>query len=83
MVTSNNAIKRLFIKLGGYSDDYLTADKALIQPAWRESRATKKTASPLKKEFQHDHINIMFVDRNMTLDMKKKMMIREIKAIQE
>ena len=51
VITSKNAIKKLSIKLGEYSGQYLSAPEALkkLKGTWKEYRAAKKTASALRK----------------------------------
>ena len=60
-----NVIKKLSIKLGKYSGQYLSAAEALenLKGAWKEYRATKKIASALRKTFQEELIARKAVDQ--------------------
>ena len=69
VLTSKNTIKKLSIKLGEYSRQYLSAVEALtkLKGAWKEYRAAKKIASALRKNFQEEHIPRKAVDQKVTL----------------
>ena len=58
VLTSKNTIKKLSIKLGKYSGQYLSAAEALqkLKDAWKEYRVAKKIASALRKTFQEELI---------------------------
>lgn len=53
VLTSKNAIKKLYIKLGKYYGQYINFTAALkkLKVAWNEFRAAKKIASDLGKTY--------------------------------
>ena len=70
VLTSKNAIKKLSIKLGEYSGQYLTVLACLdkLKIAWKEYRAAKKEAGSLRKAFLEDKIARKAHDRKVTTD---------------
>ena len=85
VLTSKNAIKRLSIKLGEYSGQYLTSlaflDKLKI--ACTEDRVAKKEAWTLRKSFLDEKIARKVNDRSVTTENMVKMMERKQRSNQE
>ena len=79
VLTSKNSIKRLSIKLGEYSGQFLNAAEALakLKCAWKEYRAAKKIANALRLTYQEDLMSKKAADRKVTTEQLTKMMIRE------
>ena len=85
VLTSKQALKRLSIKIGEYSSQYLTTLACLdqLKLAWKEYRAAKKEAWTLRKSFVEDKIARKAHDSNVTTETIMKMMVREQRSIQE
>ena len=68
VLTSKNTIKRLSIKLGEYSGQYLNAAEALskLKCAWKEYRAAKKIAQALRLTYQEEIMSRKAIDRKIT-----------------
>ena len=75
--SSKNAIKKLSIKLGEYSWQYLSVAAALkkLKGAWKECCATKKIASDLKKTFLEELIARKAFDQHMPLELLQTMIV--------
>ena len=71
---SKNAIKKLSIKLGQYSGNYLTALACV---------AAKKEAAALRKAFLEDQIARKAHNKKMSSEDMVKMLRKEQQAIQE
>ena len=78
VLTSKNAIKRLSIKTGEYSGQFLNAAEALakLKCAWKEYRAAKKIANALRLTYQEELMSKKAADRKVTTEQLTKMMIR-------
>ena len=85
VLTSKNAIKKLSIKLGEYSGNYLTALACLdkLKIAWKEYRAAKKNAWSLRKTFLEDKITRKAHNKNVTTENMVKILKSEQRSIQE
>ena len=85
MQTSKNTIKKLSIKVGEFSGQYLSETAALLKlkSAWKEYRAAKKIAGALRKIFQEELIAQKAIDQQVPPELLQKMMIREERARQE
>ena len=67
VLSSKNAIKKLSIKLGEYSGQYLSAEVALqkLKGASKEYRAAKKVASELRRTFQEELMTRKAIDQKV------------------
>ena len=85
VLTSKNTIKRLSIKLGEYSGQFLNAAEALakLKCAWKEYRAAKKIANALRLTYQEELMSRKRADRKVTTEQLTKMMICEERSRQE
>ena len=85
VLTSKNTIKRLSIKLGKYSGQFLNAAEALskLKGAWKEYRAAKKIANALRLTYQEELMSKNAADQKVTTEQLTKMMIREERSRQE
>ena len=85
VLTSKNAIKKLSIKLGKYSSQYLSAAAALkkLKGAWKEYRAAKKIASDPRKTFQEELMAQKAIDCQVPPELLQKRMIRKDRARHE
>lgn len=78
VLTSHTIIKRLSIKLGEYSGQYLTAAEAIVQlkKAWKDCKAAKTTVHTMRPGFQESYIKQLAKDRNVSQASMKSMMER-------
>ena len=85
VLTSKNAIKRLSIKIGEYSGQFLNAAEALakLKCAWKEYWAAKKIANALRLTYQEELMSRKAADRKVTTEQLTKIMIREEQSRQE
>ena len=85
VLISKQALKKLSIKIGEYSRQYLTTLACLdkFKLTWKEYRVAKKEACVFRKSFLEDKIARKAHDRNVTTESMEKMMIREEHSIQE
>ena len=80
-----NAIKKLSVKLGESSGNYLTAIACVekLKIAWKEYQAAKKEAAALRRAFLEDQIARKAHDKKMSSEDMVKMLRKEQRAIQE
>ena len=85
VLTSKNAIKKLSIKLGEYSGNYLTALAYLekLKIACKEYRGAKKEAVSLREAFLEDKIARNAHNRKLTSGDMVKILMKEQRTIQE
>ena len=85
VLISKNTIKKLSIKLGEYSGNYLSALACLnkLKIAWKEYRAAKKVAWSLCDTFLEYKIARKAQIRNTTTENMDMMLKREHGSIQE
>ena len=85
MLTSKNAIKRLSIKLGEYSGNYITTVACInkLKIAWNEYNVTKKEAAALRQAFIEDLIARKAHQKGMLSKAMIKMLRKEQRLIQE
>ena len=85
VITSKNVIKKLSIKLGEYSGQYLSTEAGLekLKGAQKEYRAAKKVASELLKTFQKELTARKVIGCKVLPEHFQKMMIQEEQARQE
>ena len=81
ILTSQTIIKRLSIKLGEYSGQYLTAAEAIVQlkKVWKDYKTAKKTAHIMRTGFQESHVKRLAKDRKISQPAMKSMMEQETK----
>ena len=84
VLTSKNAIKKLSIKLGEYSGNYLTAFAYLekLKIAWKEYQGAKREAASLRRAFLEDQNARKAHDKKMTTEDMVKMLRKEQRSIQ-
>ena len=85
VLTSKNAIKKLSIKLGEYSGNYLTALACLekLKIAWKEYQGAKREAASLRGAFLEDQIVRKAHNKKMSSEDMVKMLRKEQRSIQE
>ena len=85
VLTSKNAIKKLSIKLGEYSGNYLTAIACVekLKIAWKEYQAAKKETAALRRAFLEDQIARNTHDKRMSSEDMVMMLRKKQRAIQE
>ena len=85
VLTSKNAIKKLSIKLGEYSRNYLTALACLekLKNAWKEYQGAKKEVASLRRASLEDEIARKARDKKMSSEDMVKMLRKEQRSIQE
>ena len=85
VLTSKNVIKRLSIRLGEYSENYLTTVACIdkLKIAWKEYQVAKKDAAALRSAFIEDQIAKKAHHKRMSSEAMIKMLRKEQRQIQE
>ena len=85
VLTSKNAIKKLSIKFGEYSGNYLTTVACIdkLKSAWKEYQVAKKDAAALRSAFLEDQIARKAHHKRMSSEDMIKMLRKEQRSIQE